>query len=222
MAVLALALAAAALPGAAVAAPGDLDTSFGTGGKVTTDFGPGSNSAAAVAIQADATIVAAGSSGSGHFALGRYNTDGSLDTSFGSGGKVTTEVGGIFEAASAVAIDANGKIVAAGGTAPSGFCCQFALARYNSNGTLDTSFGSGGKVTTFFGAIATASAVAIQTDGKIIAAGGKFDPFGTGFALARYNSDGSLDTSFGSAGKVVTSFGGAFEGADPRARSWQG
>jgi uncharacterized delta-60 repeat protein len=212
LAVSALCLAALALPGAAVGAPGDLDATFGTGGKVTTDFGPGSNSAAAVAIQADSKTVAAGSSGSGHFALGRYKTDGSLDASFGIGGKVTTDVGGFFEAASAVAIQANGKIIAAGGTAPGGFCCQFALVRYNSDGSLDMSFGSGGKVTTFFGGIATASSVAIQADGKIIAAGSKFDPFGTGFALARYNSDGSLDTSFGSAGKVITSFGGASDG----------
>jgi len=191
----------------AQAAPGDLDLSFGTGGKVKTDFGPFSNSANAIAIQADSKIVVVGGSSSGDFALARYNTDGSLDTSFGTGGKVTTDIG-VFDVAFAVAIQADGKIVAAGGTAPEGYCCQFALARYNADGSLDASFGIGGKVTTIFAGDSQAFAVAIQADGKIVAAGGSSDPFVTDFALARYNADGSIDTSFGVGGKVTTDFGG--------------
>jgi uncharacterized delta-60 repeat protein len=185
------------LPGAAVAAPGALDPTFGAGGLVTTDFG-GFDSAQALAIQSDGKIVAAGSAG-GDFALARYNADGSLDSTFGSSGKVTTDFGG-FDAASAVAIQPDGRIVAAGRTEGG----DFALTRYNSNGSLDTTFGGGGKVTTDFGGFDAAFGVALQADGKIVAAG-QGGP-GGGFALARYNTDGSLDLSFGSGGKVTTHF----------------
>jgi uncharacterized delta-60 repeat protein len=209
-AVVGAAVAAALLAVTAQAAPGDLDPTFDVDGKVVTDVGGGR--ASAVAIQPDGKLVAAGS-GSGHFAIARYRANGSLDPTFGLGGKVITQVGGIFDAASAVAIQTDGKVVAAGGTAPGGFCCQFALMRLNSDGSLDATFGNGGTVTTPFGGISTASALAIQADGKIVAAGSKFDPFGSGFALARYNSDGSLDSTFDGDGKVVTGFSGASDRA---------
>jgi uncharacterized delta-60 repeat protein/uncharacterized repeat protein (TIGR01451 family) len=201
-----LALVAGALPAAAVAAPGTLDPSFGTGGEVTTDFG-GSDSAEAVAIQSDGKIVAVGgtfSFPSGDFALARYNADGSLDPSFGSGGKVTTDFGG-FDAASAAVIQPDGRIVAAGRSGSG----DFALARYNTDGSLDTTFGNGGKLTTDFGGFDAAFGVALQADGKIVAAG-QGGP-GGGFALARYNTDGSLDPSFGSGGEVTTHFTSGFE-----------
>ncbi len=182
-AVLALALVTAVLPGAAVAAPGDLDPSFGSSGKVTTDFG-GSDAASAVAIQTDGRIVAAGRSGSGDFALARYNVDGSLDPTFGSSGMVMTDFGG-SDAASAVAIQPDGRIVTAGRSGSG----DFALARYNADGSLDPSFGSGGKVTTDFGGFDLALGVALQSDGKIVAAGQGGSSFD--FALARYNADGS-------------------------------
>jgi uncharacterized delta-60 repeat protein len=199
-------LVAALLAASAQAEPGDLDSSFGLGGKVVTDFGPGSNLAAAVVVQADGKIVAAGTGGSGHFALARYNGDGSLDLSFGAGGKVTTVVGGIFESANAVALQADGKIVAAGGSSPDGFCCQVALARYNPDGSLDASFDGDGKLTTVVGGAATANAVAVQADGKIVIAGSFV--FGNVFVVARFNGDGSLDTTFGTNGEVFTGFGG--------------
>jgi uncharacterized delta-60 repeat protein len=199
-------LLVALLAASAQAAPGDLDTSFGIGGKVVIDFGPGSNSAAAVVLQLDGKIVAAGTGGSGHFALARYNTDGSLDASFGGGGKVTTVVGGIFESANAVALQPDGKIVAAGGSSPDGFCCQVALARYNPDGSLDPSFDGDGKLTTFVGGATTANAVAVQGDGKILVAGSFV--FGNAFVVARFNGDGSLDRSFGSGGQVLTLFEG--------------
>jgi uncharacterized delta-60 repeat protein/uncharacterized repeat protein (TIGR01451 family) len=201
LAALVVALVAAALPGAAVAAPGALDPSFGSGGEVTTDFG-GSDGAQAVAIQSDGKIVAVGgtfSFPSGDFALARYNADGSLDPSFGSGGKMTTDFGG-FDAASAAVIQPDGRIVAAGRSGSG----DFALARYNADGSLDPTFGSGGKVTTDFGGFDAAFGVALQADGKIVAAG-QGGP-GGGFALARYNTDGSLDPSFGSGGEVTTHF----------------
>jgi uncharacterized delta-60 repeat protein len=131
-----------------------------------------------------------------------------LDTTFDSDGKVTTDFGAA-EDASAVAIQPDGRIVAAG-ESQGGFGRDFALARYNVDGSLDTSFDSDGKVTTDFGVLDAASDVAIQPDGRIVAAGnsGGFG-FSRDFALARYNRDGSLDTSFDSDGKVTTDFGGS-------------
>ncbi|MBA2434942.1 MAG: hypothetical protein H0V54_07660, partial [Chthoniobacterales bacterium] len=190
---------------------GDLDPTFGTNGKVTTDFGTIIDEARAVAVQPDGKIVTAGATVGGNFfdfALARYNTDGSLDITFGTGGKVTTAFNTNNDEAFAVALQADGKIVAAG-FAVIGGTDDFALARYNTNGSLDTTFGTGGKVTTAFGSsIDRAHAVAVQPDGKIVAAGraviggGSFD-----FALARYNTDGSLDTTFGTGGKVTTACG---------------
>jgi uncharacterized delta-60 repeat protein len=187
-------------------ADGSLDPSFDSDGKVTTDFG-GFDTASAVVVQSDGRIVAAGrsfSSSSGDFALARYNADGSLDTTFGNGGKVTTDLGG-FDAAFGVALQADGKIVAAGQGGAGG---GFALARYNADGSLDPSFGSGGEVTTHFtGGVEVAIAVAIQLDGKIVVTGQTFSGGFQQFALARYNADGSLDTTFGSGGILMTDFG---------------
>jgi uncharacterized delta-60 repeat protein len=191
-------------------ADGSLDTTFGSGGTITTAF---SGYADAVALQADGKIVAAGlgeSTGAGQdFALARFNANGSLDTSFGSGGEVTTDFSGHADDAYAVALQADGKIVAAGfASTPDGQSSNFALGRYNSDGSLDATFGSGGKVTTAFANVSNAAnAVVLQADGKIVAAG--FTSNGAGnddFALARYTTSGSLDTSFGSGGKVTTDF----------------
>src|SRR5437870_1480924 len=148
---------------------------------------------------------------------------GDLDGTFGAGGIVTTDFFGADDEASAVAIQADGKIVAAGyALDPSTGHHVFALARYNIDGGLDDGtasditpgdqFGIAGKVTTdFAGAGASATAMALQPDGKIIAAGLAINTMGIDdFALARYNTDGSLDTSFGPnrTGKVTTDFGG--------------
>jgi uncharacterized delta-60 repeat protein len=198
-------LLALTLDSAVLAIPGDLDTSFGGDGKVSTNFTSGFDGASALAIQADGRIVAAGTSGGRKFALARYNTDGTLDTSFGGDGKVTTNFTSGFDGASALAIQADGRLVAAGTAAGR----KFALARYNTDGTLDTSFGGGdGKVSTNFTAgNDLANGVAIAPGGAIVAAGSAgvegADPR---FALARYNSDGTLDTSFGGDGKVMTNF----------------
>jgi uncharacterized delta-60 repeat protein len=185
---------------------GSLDTNFDSDGKVTTDFGASFETAWSVAIQPDGKIVAAGSMGDAFdedFALVRYNPDGSLDTSFGGGGMVTTSFGGFeFERAFGVAIQPDGRIVAAGFSGS-----DFALARYKRDGSLDNSFDSDGKVTTVFGHASVAFGVAIQPDGRIVAAGGQSLPFNANFALARYKRDGSLDNSFDSDGKVITDFG---------------
>jgi uncharacterized delta-60 repeat protein len=209
-------------------AEGGLDPTFGTGGKVLTSFGFGSL-ARALAIQPDGKIVAAGEAGFSDFALARYNDDGKVDASFGSGGKVLTDFTPATNCSGcekskdsihALAIQADGKIVAVGSSDAHGNCddrghsCDnFALARYDVDGSLDPSFGSGGKVVTGFvrrpphePSSSLGEAVAIQKNGKLLVAG---LVAGYDFALARYTTGGRLDRSFGSGGKVLTDFGGS-------------
>jgi uncharacterized delta-60 repeat protein len=157
---------------------------------------------------------------SGTFAKRGYAATGDLDPTFGMGGIVTTDFSNSFDSANAVALQSDGKIVAAGTTitgSPSVFTQDFAVARYNTNGSLDTGFGAGGKVTTdFSGDVDAANAVALQSDGKIVVSGfavtGRTMQFpNQDFALARYNSNGSLDATFGTGGKVTTDFSGLFD-----------
>jgi uncharacterized delta-60 repeat protein len=185
---------------------GTLDTTFGGNGKVTTGFTGGEDGARDVAIQADGRIVAVGTSDLGEFALARYDIDGKLDPTFDGDGRVTTALTATgFDAANGVAIDADQRIVVAG-TGGNG---SFALARYDSLGTLDATFDGDGKVrTNFTGGVDTADAVAIQADGKIVAAGeaGFLGEWTGDFGLARYETDGTLDTTFDGDGKVITRF----------------
>jgi len=202
---------------------GSLDSTFGIGGKVTTDFGH-DDRAAAVAIQSDGKIVAAGRivyGFSSDFLLARYNSDGSLDAAFGVGGSVTTDFSGRLDHLSALAIQSDGKIVAAGYVYDDGQPSDFGIVRYNPDGSLDVTFGIDGKIITdFLGFGDRPNALAIQTDGKIVAAGMMtLRPSGTpysGFlsvrgALVRYSKDGSLDTTFGVGGKVITNILGTSE-----------
>jgi len=187
---------------------GSLDTTFDSDGHVTTDFSGGADEARAIAIQPDGKIVVAGSASIGNldFALVRYNIDGSLDTTFDSDGRVTTDFSGGADEARAIAIQPDGKIVVAGSASIGNL--DFALVRYNIDGSLDTTFDSDGRVTTdFSGGADEARAIAIQTDGKIVVAGKA--QFGTNeFGLVRYNTDGSLDTSFDSDGIVSADISG--------------
>ena len=189
---------------------GSLDTSFDTDGKLTTAFGTGNDEATAIALQSDGKIVAAGHSRIGTnkvFALTRYNTDGSLDTSFDTDGKVTTAIGTREDFSYAIAIQSDGKIVAAG-TSWNGTVYVFALARYHTDGSLDTSFDTDGKLTTAIGTSHDeALAIALQSDDKIVVAGFSFNGANNDFALARYSTDGSLDTSFDTDGKLTTAIG---------------
>ena len=188
-------------------ATGGLDSTFGTGGKVGTPIGSIDDEASALVVQPDGKLVAAGYSdrgGNTTFALARYNAAGSLDTSFGTGGKVTTAIGSTDDEVLALVLQPDGKLVAAGFTASAGNTA-FALVRYNADGSLDTSFGTGGKVTTSIGSVDDkAIALVLQPDGKLVAAGYSKGGSNIAFALARYNADGSLDASFGTAGKVTT------------------
>jgi uncharacterized delta-60 repeat protein len=226
--ILAVLIVSAAGLNQAKAAPGDLDTSFGSAGTVRTDFRGNFDEAKAVVIQRDGKIVAAGSSFSGSntvqdFIVARYNPDGSRDDSFGNNGKVTTDFFGNVDSINAIAIQPDDKILVAGSAqlAGSGSTPRvFALARYNSDGSPDPSFGSAGVVTTSFsGNFAAASAVMLQPDGKIVVAGAAdFNPAvpgsGQDFALARYNANGTLDGTFGTGGKVVLDFFGGFDQAN--------
>lgn len=204
-------LGALVLVAGAGATAGDLDLSFGAGGKVLTNLdGVSADNATAVAIQSNGRVVAAGHAGTDHerFALVRYRSNGSLDPSFGEGGKVVTVIDGNGQAA-AVAIQPDGRIVAAGGTdGPPGHSHSFVLVRYDRDGALDQSFGEGGKVfTELGGSEEAANAIAIQPDGKIIAAGYSVSwdrDYEVYFALVRYNPDGTLDQSFGEGGHVLT------------------
>lgn len=171
----------------AQARPGDLDRGFGGGGTVTTDFAGGPDDARALVVQGR-KLVAAGlafnSETSDDFGLARYSANGALDRSFGTGGKVTTNISGSIspDEANALIQQADGKLVAAGVAGQ-----DFGLARYNPNGTLDASFGAGGTVTTdIAGDSDAAQALAVQADGKLVAAGGAGP--GGDFALARYRT----------------------------------
>jgi uncharacterized delta-60 repeat protein len=189
---------------------GTLDNNFGVGGVVTTDFGSGYDLGRTVTIQPDGKIAVAGDSQVGteqDFAIARYNTDGTLDSSFGVDGKATTDFGAGDAVVLSITTQTNGKIIV-GGYTDNGTDYDFAIARYNSDGSLDNSFGVNGKVTTAFGmGDDFAESVVLQPDGKIVASGASHNGTDLDFAIARYNSDGTLDNSFGVGGKATTDFG---------------
>jgi uncharacterized delta-60 repeat protein len=214
-----VAVATLALVQVASATPGDLDPTFGTGGKVLTAFAEPTNThnyatAHAVALQADGKIIVVGHlvrqegppffNAYVDFALARYNPDGSLDPGFGSGGKVTTDFDGHWDEAYAVAVQSDGKIVVAGTSTG-----DFALARYNTDGSLDAGFNSGGKVRIdydyrFEGS--SAYAVGILDVNNAVVAGDRANSVypQSSFMYADYDLyyGGSLNGHFGDAGVV--------------------
>jgi uncharacterized delta-60 repeat protein len=183
---------------------GTPDTTFGTAGQVTTDLGNLPNTARTIAIMPDGRIVVAGFSKSGSFqfiSLARYMPNGTLDSTFGSGGTLLSTEGGIVKA---LVVQADGKIV---------FCVEngdsWKVKRLNADGTADTTFHGTGSVTTDFnGYVATPADIIVQTDGHIVVVGhaNTLTDTATAFALARYNADGNLDTSFGTNGLVLVNF----------------
>ena len=262
-------------------ADGSLDTSFGTGGKVTTNFNAGIDEASAVRVQPDGKIVVAGSAAASasfpvdnDFAVARYTGAGALDTGFGTGGKVTTNVAGRTDLVNAAVLQSDGKIILAGRVADgSGVEPDLCLVRYNANGSpdlgfgnngilrsnlglgnweeatdlvmqpdgqivvatlavvagkfnfgvarfdaagrVDGSFGNGGVATTGFPAQDDyANAVALQPDGSIVVAGRTSSLASADFALARFDSGGVLDGSFGTGGKVTIDFFAGSDGAE--------
>jgi uncharacterized delta-60 repeat protein len=178
------------------------------------------NVANGVAIQPDGKIVISGycrdNVGPDVFAVLRFNANGTLDAGFGTGGFLTTSFFGQDDFGVSLLLQTDGRIVVTGTASDAQGGGNFGLVRYSADGTLDSTFGSGGKViTAFTGGHASGPRAPLQADGKIVLAG-NFVPTGTrtaAVALTRHNSDGSLDTSFGTAGRTTTSIFGFFEAA---------
>jgi len=187
---------------------GTLDTSFGNDGIVTTALGTTSTVGLSIGVQPDGKIVLAGYAANppipANFALARFNTDGTLDAGFGTGGTLTTDFIGAHDGAFSMAIQPDGRIVAAGYAELGPGDYEFGLVRYNGDGSLDTAFGVGGRVTSSFVGNAVAYSVALQPDGRILIGGSAMVGGSDDFALMRFNSDGSADASFGTAGTVTT------------------
>lgn len=207
-------------------ADGSLDSSFGTAGLVeTTTLSIDTQPLRAVVIQSDGKIVAAGPAiGPGptsyDFVVLRYNTNGMLDSTFGSAGAVVTDFGNTDDYPRSIALQADGRILVAGQSQTNAMLAtqNFNVARYNIDGSMDTTFGTGGKVTVDVQATPDVGGhVAVLPTGKIVLVGQSGTVSGGSpyqMSAVRLNSDGSVDTTFGSAGKMVTGFGG---GGDQRA-----
>lgn len=200
----------------AQAQAGTLDTSFGGDGRVTTFFGHPDDTqtlTGGLAVQPDGKDVVASATGPWNntdstFGLARYNLDGSLDSTFGGDGRVKTRFTGKSSAVD-VAVQADGKIVALGGVLDAATQhSRVAMARYNPNGSLDPTFGGDGKVVTKLGGDTRIQAITIQADGKIVIVGvARVNGVGWVCALARYDSNGSLDPTFGVGGRVFSDIG---------------
>ena len=193
---------------------GSLDLGFGGSGtgQVATDIGSSSNSARNLVLQPNGAIVVSGKPqsnrpGFDHTDIARYTASGVLDTSFGSGGKLT--LAGV-DVGQGLARQADGKFVLTGSvieaTVPA--TARFQLKRLNVNGSPDTAFGNAGTVDTAFTQSATAAGVALQGDGKILVVGTRAFSVNANFIVARYNSNGSVDTGFGSDGNLSIDFFG--------------
>jgi uncharacterized delta-60 repeat protein len=185
-----------------MANPGDLDTSFGGGGKKTINFG-GTDDPRVVLVQPNGRIiVAGGGAAASSFCVVRLRTNGTLDTTFGSGGKQVIDFGGDDESVYGAALQADGKIVLAGDSH-----LKVAVARLKPNGALDASFEGDGKKIFSWGALSRAQAVVVAPNGKILLAGFS-GPEGGNIQVARLKTNGLLDTTFGTGGKAAVDFGG--------------
>lgn len=194
---------------------GVLDNTFGTNGRTITDIVAEDNEGRELVIQSDGKIVVGGKSSTGtidQFALIRYNTDGTLDNTYGSAGIVLTNVSMGNDVIRGLALQTDGKIVAVG---YAGVDNEYmATARYNTDGTLDNTFATNGIDSLLIidnpgtGDRSVPNDVRIQADGKIVVAGFVKNSVGNlKFAVVRYNTDGTLDTGFGSGGKQIIVFG---------------
>lgn len=187
---------------------GSLDQTFGNNGTALLNLGY-TSTINALALQSDGKIVAAGFAWNyvtDICALARFNSDGSVDETFGNQGIVTTSIG-MASRAEAVAIQADGTIIIGGYTTNNRTHYSFALARYDTNGNLDSSFNGTGIVITHTNYSSQIQALAIQSDGNILAGGWNFGALATQFALARYLPSGLLDETFGTQGITLTTIG---------------
>lgn len=198
---------------------GSLDDTFGVGGKAASDFLDLHLELSAIAVQSDGKIVAVGTSHTfftglpyEHFEIIRFKTNGTIDKTFGVNGRVLPTTFGDVNNMAAIVIQSDGSIIVGGDTLTysNPADSDFVMLRYLNNGVLDTSFGHNGIVITSLQADDVAKAITLQDDGKILMVGSSravYDPilgyYAQDFAVARYNSDGSLDTTFGSNGKFL-------------------
>ena len=183
---------------------GNIDVSYGHNGYSDVV----SMSVMTAAKQSNGKIIVAGTTnGFSDFMLARYNTDGTLDASFGNNGVVISDLGSSNDYLNAVAIAGDDKIIAGGDGQVNGIS-QFTIVRYLPDGAIDASFGNNGVTSTNFDNIAsTLTSLTLQTDGKIVATGRTVPNDGGDFALARYNADGSPDLSFNTTGRATDNFG---------------
>jgi uncharacterized delta-60 repeat protein len=191
-----------------ILADGSLDNTFGSAGSMT----PAEVWSEDVLVQDDGQIVTGGYmyvDQATDFALARINPDGSLDTSFDEDGWLTTDFSEDYDYGRSIVLQPDGKIVLGGHSEDASYHTYFALARYNPDGSLDTGFGDNGKVLTDLAYGGELRSLALQPDGKIVAAGSVHNGQDSDFGLARYNPDGSLDTTFDGDGLLTTDFGGS-------------
>jgi len=188
---------------------GKLDASFNGSGKLSVSYNTnnqGSTHFNSTAIQNDGKIVVAGNTWNGNntdFLVARYNVNGTPDSTFSYKGWTTSDLSVFAEGVNSIAIQRDGKIVA-GGQSSDQSGVRFALARYNTNGTLDSTFSTNGiqkNKPNWFGQI---NSIVLQPDGKILAAGNVWNGRNNDVAVARFNIDGTLDSAFGTDGKIQT------------------
>ena len=186
-----------------MAHPGDLDTSFGSGGKKTINFG-GTDQARVVLVQPNGRVVAAGGGGpASSFCVVRLRAaNGTLDPTFGSGGKRIVDFGTDNESVYGAALQPDGKIVLSGDSR-----LQVAVVRLKANGALDTTFDGDGRKMISWGAIGRATAVVVAPNGKLLV-GGFSGPEGGNIQVARLKPNGALDPAFATGGIATVDFGG--------------
>lgn len=195
---------------------GKLDPSFGDGGHVVGDWGAAEERAFGVAGYPGGRLLVAGlvraAGGAADLAVARYGAGGSPDGTWGEGGLARTDFAGASDAAAAVAVQRDGKVVAVGSTRRPGEATDFAVARYDAEGRLDPSFAGDGRAVVDFGGQDAALALAIQANGRMVVAGyagGDRPADDRQVALARLRADGTLDPAFGTGGRTVTNLPGA-------------
>ncbi|MDF1676390.1 MAG: hypothetical protein P1U44_11805, partial [Vicingaceae bacterium] len=197
-------------PACLAAQDGTIDSTFGVNGIVVTDINGFNSSANYSSIQSDGKIILTGSIdniSNQDFATVRYNNNGTLDNSFGQNGIVITDINGFNDIATSSAVQSDGKIIISGFSV-NGNDNDFVLVRYNTNGSIDNSFGINGKVITPIGSSHdNARSMVIQSDDKIVLAGSSNNGSDYDFAIVRYKNNGNLDSTFGVNGIVLTDIG---------------
>jgi uncharacterized delta-60 repeat protein/uncharacterized repeat protein (TIGR01451 family) len=201
---------------------GALDNTFGQNGVVVTNLGSLTDEYTDVAVQTDGRLIVSASTEVASkkvFAAVRYNTDGTLDNSFGQNGVVTTDLSGAFDRADTIELQSDGRILLGGNTTrtnPNNSSdTAAAMVRYNSNGSLDQTFGVGGIAEAdFFDGPDLILDLVVQADGRIVAAGTSRvsnSSLSEDFLVARFNANGTPDATFGTQGRVATDFGNGLD-----------